>query len=155
MIGWNFSAQENLNSWFGGVIDFSGGYGSRSVTLRQTGGTQRVSTFNPALFTMGGGPQFAYRRADRVQPFVRMIIAAAYTNLNPDQNTTSILSGTSPSSATSDTGLALMFGGGVDYRMKSYSSFRLAADYVHTFTFNESNNNVRVSAGINFCIGKK
>jgi len=155
LIGWNFSTQENANSWFGGVVDFSGGYGSKRVTLSTPGKLSTVSSFKPALFTMGGGPQFSYRRNDRIQPFFRMIIAAAYVNLNPDANTTSIVVGTHPAPSMNDTNLALMFGGGVDYLVKKYACFRISGDYIHSFVFNESENSYRVSAGVSFRIGNR
>jgi hypothetical protein len=69
MNGWNFSVQENSNSWFGAIVDFSGGYASKNLTLPHAGGAPVAANFTPALFTMGGGPQFSYRKSDRVQPF--------------------------------------------------------------------------------------
>jgi len=155
MIGWNFSAQQNANSWFSGIIDFGGGYGNKSVTLRPSGATRTPPSFKPAIFTMGGGPQFTYRRNERVQPFVRMICAAAYANLNPDANTTNALGTIFPSPSTNETAFALLFGGGFDYRLKNYSSFRFVGDYLHSFVFNESESYYRISVGITFRIGNK
>jgi Outer membrane protein beta-barrel domain len=155
MIGWDFSAQENVNSWFGGIIDFSGGYGSKNVILSHPGGTPIASSLKPALFTMGGGPQFSYRKSERVQPFFRMICAAAYSNLNPNATTANILSTNYPSVSTDDTAFALIFGGGVDYRLKNNAFFRVAGDYIHTFLFKESEGSFRVTAGITFRIGSK
>jgi hypothetical protein len=155
MLGWDFSAQENKNSWFGGIIDFSGGYGSKNVTFSQLGKASLVSSFKPSLFTMGGGPQFTYRKKERVQPFFRMIAAAAYSNLNPDTNTANILSGIHPPPSTSDTNLALIFGGGVDYQATRYAFFRFSGDYIHTFVFSESESSYRLTAGIDFRIGSR
>lgn len=155
LIGWNLSTQENVNSWFGGIVDFSGGYGSKGVRLSAPGKLSTASTFKPALFTMGGGPQFSYRRNERIQPFFRMIIAAAYVNLNPDANTTNIIVGMHPALSMNDTNLALMFGGGVDYLLKKYACFRISGDYIHTFVFNESEGSYRLSAGVSFRIGNK
>lgn len=155
MIGWDFSAQENMNSWFGGIVDFSGGYGSKKVTLSQPEGTQVSANFSPALFTMGGGPQFTYRRGLRLQPFARVIFAAAYSNLNPNAATTNILNANHPSPGTTDTDFAMIFGGGLDYPFKRYAALRVAADYIHTFIYEESQSNFRVTAGITFRIGNK
>src|ERR1035437_1775543 len=33
LVGWDGSATENVNSWFGGTIDFSGSYGRPTVTV--------------------------------------------------------------------------------------------------------------------------
>ena len=155
MIGWNFSAQQNVNSWFGGIVDFSGGYGSKNVTLPQAPGTRIAPTFKPTIFTMGGGPQFSYRRNEHIQPFFRMICAAAYANLNPDRTTTSQLNSMYPPPSTSETAFALIFGGGVDYRLTNDTSLRVAGDYLHTFVFNESESNFRITAGITFRIGSR
>jgi hypothetical protein len=155
MNGWDFSAQENMNSWFGGIVDFSGGYGRKNVTLSQPGGTKLSANFSPALFTMGGGPQFSFRRSVRIQPFARVIFAAAYSNLNPNATTTNILNANHPSPSTTDTDFAMIFGGGFDYAFKNYAAFRLAADYIHTFIYTESQSNFRVTAGITFRIGSR
>jgi hypothetical protein len=155
MVGWDFSAQENMNGWFGGIVDFSGGYTTRKVTLSQSGGTRVSANFSPALFTMGGGPQFTYRRGLPIQPFARVIFAAAYSNLNPDVTTTNILSANHPSPSTADTNFAMIFGGGFDYPFKNYAALRIAADYTHTFIYQESQNNFRVTAGITFRIGSR
>ena len=155
MIGWDFSAQENTNSWFGGIVDFSGGYGSKSVTLFPPKGTPSVAKFSPALFTMGGGPQFSFRHNERIQPFFRVILAAAYSNLNPNTSISNIVNAKFPAPSTSDTNLALLFGSGFDYRLKRYAFFRIAGDYIHTFVFEKSENNFRVTAGVSFRIGNK
>jgi len=155
MNGWDFSAQENINSWFGGIVDFSGGYGRRNVTLSQPGKARLSANFSPALFTIGGGPQFSYRRNVRIQPFARVIFAAAYSNLNPNANTTNILNTNHPSPATTDTDFAMIFGGGFDYPFKSYAALRVAADYIHTFIYTDSQSNFRVTAGITFRIGSR
>ena len=155
MNGWDFSAQENMNSWFGGIVDFSGGYGRKNVTLSQLGGTKLSANFSPALFTMGGGPQFSFRRSVRIQPFARVIFAAAYSNLNPNAATTNTLDANHPSPSTTDTDFAMILGGGVDYPFKNYAALRVVADYIHTFIYTESQSNFRVTAGITFRIGSR
>jgi len=150
MNGWNFSVQENSNSWFGAIVDFSGGYASKNLTLPHAGGAPVAANFAPALFTMGGGPQFSYRKSDRVQPFARFIFAAAYSNLNPNAALNNSFSANG--SWTSDTAFAMIGGGGLDYRLKNYAYFRVAADYIRTTLFNEGENNFRITAGISFRI---
>jgi opacity protein-like surface antigen len=153
MNGWNFSVQENANSWFGAIVDFSGGYASKNLTVPHAGGTPVAANFAPALFTMGGGPQFSYRKSDRVQPFARIIFAAAYSNLKPN---TAITNALSPNvSWTCDTAFAMIGGGGIDYRLKNYAYFRIAGDYIRTTLFNEGQNNFRITAGVTFRIVRK
>jgi opacity protein-like surface antigen len=151
--GWDLSVQQNINSWFGGIIDFSGGYGSRSVTLSQPGGKQTGATFMPTLYTIGGGPQFSYRKNERIQPFSRIIAAAAQSDLNPNSSITNALAANAPAPSTSDTAFALIVGGGVDYRLKTHAFLRVAGDYIHTSLFHQGENNFRVTAGIDFRIG--
>lgn len=151
--GWDLSAQQNMNSWFGGIVDFSGGYGSRSVTPFQPGGNQSRATFMPALYTIGGGPQFTYRKSERIQPFARIIAAAAQSGLNPNSSITNALAAIAPAPSTSDTAFALIAGGGVDYRLKPHAFFRVAGDYIHTSLFHQGENSFRVTAGIDFRIG--
>jgi hypothetical protein len=153
MNGGDFSLQENTNSWFGGIINFSSGYASKNVTLSQPGGAQVAASFAPALITIGDGPQFSYRKYERIQPFARVIFAAAYSNLNPNRATTNGLSANA--SWTSNTAFALIGGGGIDNRLKSHAYLRIAGDYMHTSLFNEAENNFRITGGIAFRIVRK
>ena len=146
--GWNLSAQENANSWFGGIVDFSGGYGVKKANLHQSDGKPTAADFSPGFFTMGGGPQLAYRGSERIQPFARFIFAAAYSNLNQNQ----FISDHSSLGGGMDTALALIGGGGIDYRVNRYAYARIAGDYIHTSLFGRNENNFRISAGINFRI---
>jgi len=149
MNGWNLAVQENQNSWFSGIIDFSGVYGNTHANLSQPRGTKPAANFSPGFFTMGGGPQFTYRKSERVQPFARIIFAAAYCNLNPNLFITNHASGSS-----ADTDFALIGGGGIDYRLNSYAFFRIAGDYIHTSLFSQGQNNFRITAGIDFRIAR-
>jgi hypothetical protein len=56
--------------------------------------------------------------------------------------------------AQSDTAFALIGGGGADYLWKPFVSFRAAGDLVRTYFSNEKQNNIRMSIGVNFRIGR-
>jgi hypothetical protein len=69
--GWSFGAQENLNSWFGGVVDVSGTYYTKSVLLQQSGGIKATLRYRLHSYTFMAGPQFTMRRSSTFQHFVR------------------------------------------------------------------------------------
>jgi hypothetical protein len=46
--GWNFGVQENMNDWFGGVVDVSGNYGTKNLKVLSTS-LQMVSQIQLAL----------------------------------------------------------------------------------------------------------
>jgi hypothetical protein len=157
--GWNVSLQENKARWWGGIVDFSGTYGTKNIDLTeifQKGGlvppgvtvTERVK---PSIYTFAGGPQFTYRRS-KIQPFTRIMFGAALSrqgsNLLYDQ---AIVSSTPAASVTA---FALIAGGGADYVWKPFVSFRAAGDLVRTYFANEKQNNIRISIGVNFRIGR-
>jgi hypothetical protein len=163
MNGWNVSLQENKASWWGGVVDFSGSYGTKNIDLSQVAqalglvpaGTKVNATFKPTLYTFAGGPQFTYRKRKNIQPFARIMFGGGYSNLAPDNVTKVTLQIVAPTFSTNSTAFALIGGGGVDYVWKDYVAFRAVGDYVRTSLFNESQNNFRISFGVNFRIGQK
>ncbi len=163
MKGWNVSLQENSASWWGGIIDFSGNYGTKNVDLSQVAqalglvpiGTSVIAKFKPTIYTFAGGPQFTYRKTGKLQPFVRIMFGAAHSDLAPDVLTTTALSISAPAFKTTDSSFAFIGGGGADYCFKSYAAFRVTGDYIRTSLFSETQNNFRISAGVNFRIGTK
>lgn len=92
MSGGSFSLQQNANSWWGGILDFSAIYASKHSDLSQQAidlglvppGTNVTATFRPTVVIFGGGPQFTYRKHDKVQPFVRVMAGIAHADLKPD-----------------------------------------------------------------------
>jgi hypothetical protein len=163
MNGWNVSLQENSADWWGGIVDFSGNYGTKNVDLSQTAqalglvpsGTNVIAKFKPTIYTFAGGPQFTYRKRGKVQPFARIMFGAAHSDLAPDVFTSTALSIYAPTFKTNDTSFTFIGGGGVDYRLKSYAAFRVAGDYIHTSLFSETQNNLRMSVGVDFRIASK
>jgi opacity protein-like surface antigen len=158
--GWNVSLQENPASWWGGIIDFSGTYASKDVNLTQAAiaaglippGSTATARIKPSLYTFAGGPQFTFRRKS-IQPFVRIMVGCALARAPADLLVNKAVVLNSPEE--SNAAVALIGGGGADYVWKDYLSFRAAADYVRTYLFSETQNNFRISVGVNFRIGKK
>ncbi|MGB8834930.1 MAG: hypothetical protein WCC95_22450 [Candidatus Sulfotelmatobacter sp.] len=157
--GWNVSLQENKASWWGGVADFSGSYGTQSIDLTQSfqsaglvpPGTTVTERSKPELYTFAGGPQFTYR-AHKVQPFARIMAGAALVRQGSELFYNSALISSSP--AGNQTAFALIAGGCADYVWKKYLSFRAAGDLVRTFFSDNPQNNIRISIGVNFRIGQ-
>jgi hypothetical protein len=158
--GWNVSLQENAASWWGGIIDISGTYETKRIDLTQAAlaagviapGQTAAAKLKPSLYTYAGGPQFTYR-AKQIQPFVRLMLGGAEVRGRSDFLVNNAV--VSMTRELSENGFALIAGGGADYVWKDFLSFRVAGDYVRTYLFSETQKNFRVSAGLNFRIGRK
>ena len=147
--GWNVSATENVNRWFGGTADFSGAYSRPTITDPTTGNTFS-NEINTSTYTFTFGPSFAYRKASRLVLFGRALFGAA----NARESTTSKGAVALGAPAKfSDTRFAIVAGGGADVPLTRSIAIRGTVDWVHT-TFNDSNsdrqNSLRVSAGVVF-----
>lgn len=130
MSGVGVSATENLNSWFGGVLDFSTHYGKENG----------IST---NLQTLTYGPVFTYRKNSRLHPFGHGMVGAArggadYLNISRPEYR-----------------IALIGGGGLDVVVSPRLALRLIqADYLMTTFNSDHQNNLRLSAGFVFSFGK-
>ncbi len=67
MNGVNFAVQENVNSWFGGVLDFSTHFGSENQSV--TGLSTTTTSFRVNTQSLTYGPVFTYRKSKTVTPF--------------------------------------------------------------------------------------
>jgi len=137
--GYNVSGNVTvLGNWLGIKADFSGHFGDSAIAL-----TPRTD-LRKDLFLFG--PQFTFRKNERIQPFAHVLIGVARVDLDNDTLGVNF----------DDTGFALAVGGGVD--VTAFTN-RLAirvfqADYVLT-RFNEVNfNNFRASTGVVLRLGK-
>jgi len=127
--GAHFSAVENVNSWFGGVLDFSAHYG-------QSGGVN-VNTQSVMY-----GAYFANRRNKSITPFAHASLGAVHGSAG--------YLGISKS----DTHFAFALGGGVDVKLSRKVSLRVVqADYLPTNFLNLRQDNIRVSSGLVFRFG--
>lgn len=164
--GWNASATENLNSWFGGTLDFSGIYSRPTIRVAAnafgTGSPAANITLsnelNASAYTFMYGPSIAYRHAGRFVPFARVLLGA----VNGRASTTSKGAATIASAGIvvqqkfSETHFGLAAGGGVDVALSHAFAVRGAADWIRS-TFpdfgDDRQNNLRVSAGIVYRFG--
>jgi opacity protein-like surface antigen len=117
----------NVNHWLGVVGDF-GGYHEAVM-----------SGFDSSnLITYLFGPRVSYRSEERVTPFVQVLFGGAYDTY------------------IARSALAMTAGGGLDYKVAPHVSLRLAqVEYLMTRFGQQTQNNLRVSTGIVFHLGKK
>jgi hypothetical protein len=151
-LGWNMSATENMNRWFGGTVDFSGAYSRPKITDTLTGATFS-NQVNTSVYTFTFGPSFAYRKGGRIVLFGRALFGAA--NARASTTSKGTLAAGTPAKF-SDTTFAIVSGGGADFSVSRVIALRGTADWVRS-TFqdfgNDRQNSVRVSAGIVFRFG--
>jgi hypothetical protein len=144
MAGWNGSATENLNYWFGGEFDARGAYSSPTFTYPGL----PVST-TPVLTKIHAftyGPRFSFRRIPRVVPYAHILLGAAILDATTNQ------SGTSASTAA----LAVIPGIGLDVNVSQRLAIRLfQLDYMMTRFYNQRQDNAAVSAGFVLHFGNK
>lgn len=131
MNGVNGSFQENLNSWFGGALDISGHFGTENGF--------KVNT-ESAMY----GPVFSYRKSKTITPFAHALLGAVRGS--PDYLGIS----------KSEERFGAYLGGGLDLKVGPGVSLRLIqVDYLLSRFSNSSQDNIRLSAGIVFTLGRK
>jgi opacity protein-like surface antigen len=151
--GWNTSLQENMNTWLGGIADFSGNYVTKNLTLLQIPGTTDTLRDRIRFYTFMAGPQVTMRRSGRLQPFARVLFGGAYLKVE----STVLINGAPASSNLSgaQTGFAMGGGGGVDFHFSHHIAARVASDYIRPYLGGESQGELRVTGGLAFRIGNK
>lgn len=158
--GFQASLIGNVHRNVGIKGDVSGHFKSEdaSVTFTPTGGASVTQNFQTKarLYNVLGGPEFKARNTSAVTPWVHALFGVAHANVEFSA-TTGPFAGISESD--SDTGFAMAFGGGLDFRASNRVSVRASADYNPTFlgnndttTLNRSDrqDNLRFSIGLLF-----
>jgi hypothetical protein len=128
--GGNGTVTQNLNGWFGGRLSADAYQGT-------------VSRKSISMQTIAYGPVFAYRRSQRVTPFVLFQLGAVH--------------GTAGYPGLSESAFKFMVvgGGGADFNINQRAAIRVEGQYVLT-TFNDvRQDNVNVSAGLVIRFGHK
>ncbi|HEX8815685.1 MAG TPA: outer membrane beta-barrel protein [Terriglobales bacterium] len=120
--GWNAAVAYNFTDALSLAADASGHYGN-SITA----------------YTYSLVPQYSYRW-ERSRAFAQFLIGKAQNTVNIIQPTRTGFEGV---------GLALGGGAGFDWDYNSRYSIRaIQVDYVHSHTFDHTQNDIRVSAGL-------
>lgn len=129
--GFGASLTENLNSWFGGVLDFSTHYGTDAG-------------FKTNDQTLMYGPVFSYRKNSKIVPFAHVMAGAMrggpeYLGISKPEYE-----------------IGVMAGGGLDVKVSPRVSLRLIqVDYLMSRFSSARQDNMRLSAGLVFTLGKK
>jgi hypothetical protein len=125
--GWDSAVTTNLNNWFGIGGDFSGAYKSESGV-----------SFNTYTYTFG--PVVSYRHSEKLTPFAHFLIGGFRSSASA--------SGLS----ASDSGLAMMFGGGFDVTATPHVALRaIQFDWLSLHSNGTSDNkNMRITTGLLF-----
>jgi opacity protein-like surface antigen len=169
LYGWNTTATENVNRWFGADLDVSGLYGSptpnflcSASSLSNALSCLSASPKRPAvitkLHTVTFGPRFSFRRYGRVVPFVHVLVGVAHISgtVSGSSIFTPIPTLLPQNTSRSNTALAVAPGIGLDLSVSSHVAVRLfEIDYLMTRFYNQRQDNGRVSAGIVFRFGTK
>jgi len=124
--GVNVSAAENLNSWFGGVLDVGSYFGSNSG-------------LNINAQSIMYGPRIAYRKSSFVTPSVHALVGGFRGSRGFD------------GISQANWRLGYGVGGEIDLRINDKVAFRLVqVDYMPTHFQDLHQDNVRVSVGFVF-----
>jgi hypothetical protein len=124
--GVHVSAAENVNSWFGGVLDFSTHFGSNAG-------------YNINAESIMYGPRIAYRKSSAITPSVHALFGAIRGSRGFD------------GISEANWRFALGVGGEIDVRLNDKVALRLVqADYIPTHFLDLRQDNVRVSVGFVF-----
>ncbi|MHB8303366.1 MAG: hypothetical protein ACYDC6_11095 [Acidobacteriaceae bacterium] len=145
MNGIDLDLQQDKNAWFSGVIDISGSFGSKRF-FDYPGS----AAFDPAIYTLTGGPQFTYPNRSDWQPFARLMLGAARGNLGPNSAGYSAIQNLSPPLRSTDNSFAVKTGIGVDYELVPRLAIRATADYLGTWLFQQTQANMQLALGADF-----
>jgi opacity protein-like surface antigen len=125
--GWNGEAQYNFDRWIGVVADFGGQYGT-PFTARTKGISGLPSM---SEYSILAGPVVSYRAKAKITPYVHALFGWDRANLSKS----TITGTTSPVTSFNSTytSFAIVFGGGVDYKVSRHIALRLGQlDYFRT-----------------------
>ncbi len=148
--GWDASLGLNATSWLGFVVDGGEYFGTSKIPgavpapfpAGQTFCDTPSCTFNVTTreYNVLFGAQFARRRYERWTPFGELMFGHGGTRGKASaqgQPFTEVSSG-----------LALLAGGGADYKINQRFALRFKADYLQTRAFKQKQDNFRLSVGI-------
>lgn len=155
----------NVTPWIGGVVDIGA----------VNNGTLNQFSVDTTVMDFVAGPRFTFHNRSRFQPYAQALFGGAYSTTSTPITvfpTTGavfppgvIVNPNEPISArlhASNTGFAMLVGGGLDIRLNKHVAFRpFEASYYLTripslLTGNISNrNNFRYATGVNFLFGAR
>jgi opacity protein-like surface antigen len=146
--GWNASINYNLNKILGVKADFSGHYTDGAIVFsRITPAAAKVDISN---FTFMLGPQFSYRKNEKVVPFAHILLGGLRRSISGQPVDVGALNFPiliDPSFTSTRFGAA--FGGGLDIKLTNGLAVRLVqADYLLSRFGDFTQNNLRIGTGL-------
>jgi opacity protein-like surface antigen len=143
--GWNASITYNLNKVLGVKADFSGHSTDGAITFEPfTDGSAKIDTSN---FTFLFGPQFSYRKNDKVVPFAHVLLGGSRRKQFSDP--IDVPGFPVFNIDSTNTAFTAAFGGGLDIKLTNRLAFRLfQADYLLSRFNGWTQNNLRVGTGL-------
>jgi hypothetical protein len=117
--GFEASVIGNLNRYFGIVGDFGAHFSSNQFAIPIATASQE-GTINPRLFYFLAGPEVKWRNHSRVAPFAHALFGMAHSTTT-FQTSGSVVS---LSRTDAESGFAMAFSGGLDFRITRRVSFR-------------------------------
>jgi hypothetical protein len=138
--GWNGSVEGKVLPLLGLVADFSGDYGSQSLTTACPLGAlppcpSPLANVNVSEYNFLFGPRLSFK-VSKFRPFVHALIGVGHIRES------------AASLSNTDNSFADALGGGLDYHLIPLISWRLQFDALQTRFFNSSQSNLRFSTGI-------
>lgn len=136
MRGFDIGLTENIDSWFGLTQDISGLYAN-----------PRLNGFNHKthVYSFLSGPRFSYRHIERITPYAHALFGYGEMKMEIPQAGVS----------TTSSSYAMALGGGLDVHVHGIFTLRLVqADYYLTRFFGNTQNNLRLSAGLVIQFGR-
>lgn len=133
--GLNLEGTYNLSRYFGAQADFS--FHQKTTNFTASSVRARLTQF------MGGVKVQDNATDARLRPFAHALIGVAHGS--------ALLTASGVNTSTSDNGLALAFGGGLDIRASRHWDVRaVQADYNPVRSNGETDHNIRLSFGVNY-----
>jgi opacity protein-like surface antigen len=149
--GFETSGTFNLNQYLGIECDFRWNQGTILKGTIPNAGTVNANLRNIAFLS---GPRFAVRRSKTITPFAHALFGGNITTVSANGAVSG--SGIGVSASTSNTGYAIVLGGGLDVSVNRVMAIRLGQlDYVRTHTFRTNMDNLGVSFGVSLRFGGK
>ena len=134
LAGWHASFAGNMNNWFGVVGEFSGQYGSQTLSVAGPSAQTIEVEADVEFFSFGFGPRLTYR-TESVSPFVHALFGMARGNWE---------------GLGKETSVGTVVGGGFEVKLAEHIGFRIIqADYVLTH-FGAREKNFRLASGFTF-----
>jgi opacity protein-like surface antigen len=143
--GWNASINYNLNKILGVKADFSGHSTDGAIRFSPlTDGSAKIDISN---FTFLFGPQFSYRKNEKVVPFAHVLLGGSRRKVF--SGPIAIPGVPVFNLDSTNTAFTAAFGGGLDIKLTNRLAFRLVqADYLLSRFNGWTQNNLRIGTGL-------